>query len=144
MENEITHGRLEQIHYDIGGVWGEATIPGTGEHSLGHIIMHTLARLPEAVYDELMHGEISLIFVGCGPGQLGEAFRWYKPVPPGAKAVETNVILLSGELCRQPLEEAMFTVAHELAHHHLGGNGGVEVEKAADDLAMSWGFARPQ
>lgn len=77
------------------------------------------------------------------------------------------MIVLSNELCGQPIEDAMWTVAYELAHLHLGhvepGRNIVrpgkaktaeelylaasrqyaEAEADADRLAVSWGFKLP-
>ncbi|HJU10706.1 MAG TPA: ImmA/IrrE family metallo-endopeptidase [Candidatus Binataceae bacterium] len=70
--------------------------------------------------------------------------------------IERVVILLSGELCKLQLGEAMFTVAHELAHaflrhdiiHHFPTDSDPHTEAdakeaAADELAEKRGFPYP-
>lgn len=134
-----------------------------GVPSLRSIIVETLARLPALAYDDLMchEGRPAPWFIGCGPGQFGQALRRYiPPLPHGFQEQPRweEVILLSGELCRQPLAEAMFTVAHEIAHVVLGHTAqhalpaGLDheetmklhlaKERAADKLAGIWGFDR--
>jgi hypothetical protein len=126
--------------------------------SLKTIITETLLRLPADVYEELMRGEDrpQLQFFGCGGNQLGETIQWRHIVPPNVEPgeyVENTVILLSGELCKECIEKAMATVAHELAHAFLRhySNHGVPSksdwsahrdtkESAANRLAQKWGF----
>jgi hypothetical protein len=107
-----------------------------GKNNLETIIIHTLARLPVEVYDALNVSQI--LFVGPGPGQFGQALRlslvgWAdepksdEPIDKSVFAstipkirIERNLIVLSNELWDQPIEDAMWTVAHELAHLYLG------------------------
>jgi hypothetical protein len=161
--------RLEEIAYDI-NVLGDGSRM-EGKNNLETIIVQTLARLSVEVYDALNVSRI--LFVGPGPGQLGEALRlslvgWAnepgddddddepgKSVVAGLTTIrpvriERNLIVLSNELCGRPIEDAMWTVAHELAHLYLGH---VEpgkkldmraLEPDADRLAVSWGFELPE
>ncbi len=161
--------RLEEIAYDL-SVLGDSSRM-EGKNNLETIIIQTLARLSVEVYDALNVSRI--LFVGPGPGQLGEALRLSlvgvankpsddddddepsKSVVAGLTTIrpvriERNLIVLSNELCGQPIEDAMWTVAHELAHLYLGH---VEpgkkldvraLEPDADRLAVSWGFALPE
>src|SRR5690349_4757332 len=117
--------KLDRIADDL-HVEGDVTFTDSGScQTLESIITETLFRLTDEVYQELMHGEerAPISFFGCGAGQLGQALRWRIPVPPGLRDqddfVDRDIILLSGELCTLPLEKAMFTVAHELAHVYL-------------------------
>jgi hypothetical protein len=142
--------RFEEI-----GDWldleGDITFTEDGKPSLPSlesIIVETVARLPDDVYERLLHGEgPKLWFVGCGPGQLGQAIRRHFSFPP------EDIILLSNELCSMPMGEACWTVAHEIAHVILGHTAdhgaGIKTEHKAehdrregdaDALVISWGF----
>jgi hypothetical protein len=153
--------RFEEI-----GDWldleGDVTFTEDGKPSLPSlesIIVETVARLPEDVYERLLHGEGPYLwFVGCGPGQLGQAIRRHFFLPPGVESFEQDLILLSNELCSMPMEKACGTVAHEIAHVILGHTDkehtemGIGIddnsyranrdrsEGGADALAISWGF----
>jgi len=117
--------------------------------SLKWIIAETVARLPDDVYQQLVRFPKGphLFFVGCGPGQRGQAIRKYFTVPPGfADRFAEDLIVLSNELCNMPIEEACGTVAHEIAHVLLGHMGldpleGYERKEGdVDRLVTAWGF----
>jgi Zn-dependent peptidase ImmA (M78 family) len=64
-------------------------------------------------------------------------------------SIERNLVVLSNELCGWPIEDAMWVVAHELAHLYLGhveprgSKRDARPEEAEPDavrLAASWGF----
>jgi len=142
-------GRLEEINewLDLQGDMGI----GEGEEkpSLRSIIVETVARLPVEVYDRLVRFPKGphLLFVGCGPGQRGQAIRRSFQVPVGyADWYVEDLIVLSNEICNIPIEEACGTVAHEIAHLMLGHTGGDPLaeydrkEHDAASLTISWGF----
>jgi hypothetical protein len=147
---EIHKPTLDEIHYDVDEVHGEAEYEGT--NSLESIVVQTLSRLPVEVYERLMHGERPIHFFGLGAKQYGVSFRWHVPIPPSDKPSEMQmeIIVLSGQLCTMPLEDAMFTIAHELAHVYLGHTGihalpdrdkspqAQGSEDLADGLAARW------
>jgi hypothetical protein len=67
---------------------------------------------------------------------------------PAARERRCTVIFLSEKLMGEPKEDALWTVAREIAHSHLGHGvrgtrNGFEAESAADKLAAQWGFAEP-
>jgi hypothetical protein len=150
--------RFEEI-----GDWldleGDVTFTEDGKPSLPSlesIIVETVARLPDDVYERLLHGEgPHLWFVGCGSGQLGQAIRRhpFRSRPRDVEQVAEDIILLSNELCSMPMGEACWTVAHEIAHVILGHTAdhgaGIKPENKAehdrregdaDALVISWGF----
>jgi hypothetical protein len=134
---------LSELAYDV-VLHGDTSIAGRGERNLREIIVQTLARIPQKAYEKLIR-ERGLIFVGCGPKQLGEAFQLFFPVPDGQQEIRQDIVLLSSELCGQPLSKAMNAVAHELAHVFLGHDDdrigkGKNIEAEADRLAVRWGF----
>ncbi len=152
-KKEVSAERLEEIAYDV-AMLGDGTVMD-GKNNLQTIVIHTLARLPDEVYDAVMYP--SPLFIGPGPGQLGEALQLSLAGPPSGdkpQRIDRNVVVLSNELCDQPIEDAMWTVAHELAHIYLGhlkrggASSGVvyplEAETDADQLAVSWGFELPE
>jgi hypothetical protein len=177
--------RLEEIAYDV-NILGDGS-QMDGKNNLETIIIQTLARLSVEVYDALNVSRI--LFVGPGPGQFGQALRLSlvglanepgddddepKSVFAGTTTIrsvriERDLIVLSNELCGQPIEDAMFTVAHELAHLYLGhvehgrrntvalpgkvtpeemyetvSRAAAPAEADADRLAVSWGFELPE
>jgi hypothetical protein len=153
--------KLDLIADDV-VLYGDAIFEGDNcAFTLETLITETLLRLPDDVYEELMHGygRPPVEFFGCGPSQLGQTIRWRHMVPPRladeGDFIERVAILLSGEPCRLPLKDAMFTVPHELAHTFLKHDtihsvpGGTDwraawgaTESAADELAHSWGFSQ--
>ena len=117
------------------------------------MIAATLMRMPTDALEELAQVD----FVFFAPfGVFGAAFPVAQLRLP--KSHKGFVVFLSMDILRQPpIEEALFYVAHELAHvllrqghndptftdydsalHHTEAN-----ERAADELAQSWGFMVP-
>jgi hypothetical protein len=152
---EIHKPTLDEIYYDVDEVRDEVEYEGT--NSLKSIVVQALSRLPADVYERLMHGERPIHFFGLGAKQYGVAFRWHVPIPPSDKPSEMQmvIIVLSGQLCTMPLEDAVFTIAHELAHVYLGHTGihalpdrdksphAQASEDLADGLAARWlGYRR--
>jgi hypothetical protein len=150
---EIHKPTLDEIHYDVDEVRDEIEYEGT--NSLKSIVVQALSRLPAEVYERVMRGERPIHFFGLGAHQWGVSFRWHVPIPPSDKPSEMQmeIIVLSGQLCTMPPEDAMFIVAHELAHVYLGHTGihalppgdksPQETEERADDLAARWlGYRR--
>ncbi len=117
------------------------------------IIAATLMRMPTDALEELAQVD----FVFFAPFSVfGAAFPAAQLRLP--KSREGFVVFLSIDIFREPpIEEALFYVAHELAHVLL--RHGVDDprftdrtdaqryaeanEQAADELAISWGFALP-
>ncbi|WP_417740321.1 hypothetical protein [Rosistilla oblonga] len=66
---------------------------------------------------------------------------------PGAVGKGSRCVVLRPKLDRASEAFAKYVIAHEFAHAHLhnGGWGEVtDIEQAADALAASWGFDRPE
>lgn len=66
---------------------------------------------------------------------------------PGSKGQHSRCVVLKQRLADCPEAFGLYVIAHELAHAHLYNGGWGEItdpEDAADALAASWGFPRPQ
>lgn len=68
----------------------------------------------------------------------------------GGPFYRVRVIYIAPDLFDGPDEKLQFVIAHEIAHHRLGHETGMELpeddvdyEADADSLAREWGFARP-
>ena len=117
------------------------------------MIAATLERMPTDALEEL--AQVDFVFVAPF-GVLGAAFPVAQLRLP--KSRSGFVVFLSMDILREPaIEDALFYVAHELAHVLLrhghddptfGSRAGAQRyaegnEQAADALAISWGFAPP-
>jgi len=114
------------------------------DETFHHQIVSVLRHLPNEALAEL--SERGFKFLAPGPF-LGRATRLDKSLNRG-----DGVIFLSPELLRRSEETFRFVIAHELATVVLGHEEepcedaravDEQDEKAADDLAESWGFPRP-
>jgi len=128
----------EQVNYH-----GDAVHPLPGQHELRVVVAETICRLPEEVQDWLLY-ETSHVFIG-GYGHQGQFFElWVHPKEFRENFAVLRVIFLSEQLMNMPKEEALWTVAHEIAHSWLKHeDGSYEVELAADRLVSGWGFTEP-
>ena len=113
------------------------------DETFHHQIVSVLRQLPNEALAELCDRDFK--FLTPGPF-LGRATRLDKSLNRG-----DGVIFLSPELLRSE-ETLRFVIAHELAHVVLGHEEepcedarvvAEQGEKAANDLAESWGFPRP-
>jgi hypothetical protein len=149
MNVETEKQTLEEIYYDIDEVHGEQGYAGT--NSLRDIIAKTLALLPNEAYETVMQGDRPIHFFGLGAYQLAAATRWHQAFPPSATIgkMEHEIVILSGALCTMDPKDAIWIVAHELAHVYLNHTATHAVpegdrkimpnhEKQADDLATEW------
>jgi len=99
-----------------------------------------LSRLPDSVYDDLVHGD--------RPLYIAQSSRIGGVVTLGSRSGIT-LLTLNQELGRRSTEEIVGVIAHELAHLALGHRfvsweGKRELrlreEYEADALACQWGF----
>lgn len=106
-------------------------------------ITHVLESLPE---------EIQLDFCGDATFRItledvtpGQGWKLFMNCPSPVDRISRCVVLRS-KLEDAPADFAKYIVAHEFAHAYLrnGGWGAIDdPEQAADELAATWGFARP-
>jgi hypothetical protein len=121
--------------------------PQEGELDHDDCIIEVISRLPENVAEWVIY-ETNHIF-SCPRGSLGESHRLYIS-PAGEKHEDSELrvirlISLSETLWSQPRDEALWTIAHELAHSYNNDSSGTaDAEEAADMLAAAWGFPTPQ
>jgi hypothetical protein len=117
------------------------------------MIAATLMRMPTDALEELAQVD----FVFFAPFSVfGAAFPAAQLRMP--KSREGFVVYLAMDILRQPpVEDALFYVAHEMAHvlrrhehddpefadHDSAQRYAEANEQAADELAISWGFALP-
>lgn len=106
-------------------------------------LKEALSRLPDSVYNNLVHGE--------RPLYVAESSRIGGVVTLGFPSGLT-LLTLNEALEERPLEEIVGIIAHELAHLALGhrfvlweGKGKLRLreEYEADALACRWGFRDP-
>ena len=94
-------------------------------------------KLPRDIQDKIWNENVRFI---VAEGEEGFYFQEY--CPPRSEEEYQHFIFLSLKPDKSE-EFQQNTIAHELAHFILKhGQGGSEVEKAADDLAGEWGFGR--
>ncbi len=133
--------------YDRVTYRGDLMQSAEGERDLRKVVAEVVCRLPEDVQDWLL-SETVHVFIG-GSGQMGEFMPLCLPHLPetdGDQVPWVRVVFLSEQLMRVPKEEALWTVAHEIAHSYLvrdftrGVVAGHSIEVEADALAGRWGF----
>jgi len=105
-------------------------------------VERVLVGVPTAVLDDFVHDPA---FILCDydahPVRGAEIPVRLTPGHPGRSVV------LKRSLSRRPVPFIHWVIAHELAHAHLRNRGRTEFEdpeQAADALAASWGFPRPE
>jgi hypothetical protein len=123
---------------------GDSIHPEDGQHDLRILVAEVVARLPEDVQDWLLY-DTDHVFIG-GSGQSGEFFELRRrPSEMKEGFVNIRIIFLSEKLADMPKDEALWTIAHEVAHSRLNhGFGGYEAEVEADRLVQEWGFKEPE
>lgn len=122
---------------------GDAVQPNAGEHDIRKLCAEVVSRLPEEVREWLLH-ETSHFFI-AGHGQHGEMIELcFSPDEVREGLIWLRVIFLSEQLMKLDKDEALWTIAHEIAHSRLQHEGGSFYEEcAADRLANEWGFIEP-
>jgi hypothetical protein len=115
--------KLEEVHYDLGGVHG------LKENSkLYTRLLETLQRLPEDVYSFAVE---KILFVKSASQAI--------PVSQLKSLNMEYVVVLAANASH-------FTIAHEIAHavlkHRAFWDAEAQQEDEADKLAESWGFKR--
>jgi hypothetical protein len=134
-------------------ILAESSAPNSCDKIFRDMITATLWRMPMEALEALARAP----FVFFAPANVfGAAFPVAQLRLP--KSREGFVVFLSMDILREPpIEDALFYVAHELAHVLLrhgvedptfGSRAGAQRyaeanEQAADELARSWGFAVP-
>ena len=114
--------------------------PWLGVGFLRHV-RRVFARLPLSVLQELVQKEVGFF--------APDHSYWGMVRQLDPTALEGKLIVyLSPELLSYPRDKIEPVIAHELAHVVLGHKEEpktkpMEDEDAANDLAKSWGFARP-
>jgi hypothetical protein len=122
---------------------GDAVHPGEGEHDLRILSAKVVCRLPDDVREWLLD-DTTHIFIG-GHGQLGEFIDLYFPPREYQDGlIKFRIIFISEQVMRLPEDEALWIVAHEIAHSRLNHDSGNRAaEDEADGLAKEWGFTAP-
>jgi hypothetical protein len=106
-------------------------------------ILKVLEQLPREVqHDFLEDHRFAVTLDNFVPG-----VGWSLLMPtPGLPGRGSRCVVLRPKLAHAPELFAMYVIAHEFAHAFLrnGGWGEItDIEEAADALAASWGFVRP-
>jgi Zn-dependent protease with chaperone function len=123
---------------------GDACQADTNQNDLKECVAEVVSRIPDDVQDWLLY-ETEHAFIG-GSGQLGEYFElFYRPHEQEHGLTKARIIFLSEQLMKMSREQALFTIAHEIAHSRLNHNKGSssQAERDADTLAAVWGFLPP-
>jgi hypothetical protein len=103
-----------------------------------------LRALPEPVQRDFMEDETFCITLEDYTPETG--WKLFMACPTSTGMV-TRCVVLRCKLNEMPVGFTDYVIAHEFAHAFLrnGGWGEItDIEMAADALAASWGFARPQ
>ena len=133
--------------YEALNYHGDVARPKEGQHDLRALAAEVVHRLPDEVRDWLLD-DTNHVFIG-GSGQWGEFFDvWVHPTEFKEGFACLRVVFLSEQLMAMPKGDALFVIAHEIAHSWLGhgldgARGGDEAEAAADAQAVTWGFPKP-
>lgn len=78
--------------------------------------------------------------------ETGKGWSLFMPTP-GPPGQESRCVVLRAKLENASEQFAKYIIAHEFAHAFLNNGGWGEItdpEDAADALAASWGFDRPE
>ncbi len=106
-------------------------------------VFTVLSRLPEVVQrDFLDDPRFRIALENFVPGE-GWSLWMASPGPVGSGS---RCVVLRPKLADCSEAFALYVIAHEFAHAHLhnGGWGEItDIEEAADALAASWGYQRP-
>ncbi len=93
-------------------------------------IEKVLARLPGEICQSVLD-DLSFTMVS-----FEDAVGTFYPLPSEVKAL----IVLSGEVLKEPEFQIIHTIAHELAHKVIGKGESGLYEKEAEELLVKWGF----
>jgi hypothetical protein len=114
-----------------------------GHEAIRQRTLHVLKRLPVTVQRDFVDdSRFRIAMENFVPGR-GWTLWMAAPGPIGAGS---RCVVLRPRLATSSEAFAYYVIAHEFAHAHLwnGGWGEItDVEEAADALAASWGFRRP-
>ena len=106
-------------------------------------VIQVLGALPEPVQiDFIEDASFRITLEDFTPGK---GWKLFMACPTGGGMVSRCVVLRC-KLDQAPEQFADYVIAHEFAHAYLrnGGWGDItDIEEAADALAASWGFSRP-
>lgn len=129
--------------YELVNYHSDAVHPQHGQHELRLLVAETLCRLPEEAQDWLLY-DLSHVFIG-GYGHQGQFFEfWVHPKEFKEGFAVLRVIFLSEQLMNMRKDEALWTIAHEIAHSWLKHeDGSYDAELAADGLVEVWSFTKP-
>lgn len=111
----------------------------TGE--LADRVAGVLSTLPGSVLADLVDDPAFQLGVDKVDPDEGHTVWLASPAGGASRSV-----VLKARLGRCPMSEASYVIAHELAHAYLRNEGWGNIddpEDAADALAASWGFPRP-
>lgn len=130
---------LEQLRY-----YGDSVVVPGHSHNLRALVAEAVSRLPKGVQDWLLD-ETTHLFLG-GSGQDGEYMNIFvPPIEMKEGFANLRVIFLSERLMDFPKDDALWTIAHEIAHSRLDHKyGGYETELEVDRLVGEWGFVEPK
>ncbi len=107
-------------------------------------ILHVLEHLPGDVQEDFLND--SRFRVTVDNYQPGVGWSFLMPAP-GLDGNGSRCVILRLKLNDTSEPFAWYVIAHEFAHAYLrnGGWGEItDIEEAADALASSWGFPRPE
>lgn len=103
---------------------------------------YVFTKLPVEIRDDLLSDTNFRISIdNCEPGKGRTVL-----MPELNSAGSSRCVVLKPRLASCNVLFAFYIIAHELAHAYLRNGGWGEItdrEKAADALAASWGFTRP-
>ncbi len=107
-------------------------------------VIYVLERLPAEVQQDFLNDHRFQVTIDNYKPGVGWSFLM---PPPGHTGDTSRCVVLRLKLADAPEPFAWYVIAHEFAHAYLrnGGWGEItDIEEAADAMAASWGFERPQ
>lgn len=107
-------------------------------------IVAVLRSLPNSVLQDLLHDDRFRMAVYDVNDPANSNLHM---APPGVGDNGSRMIAWKSSLSRAPLDFANYVIAHELAHAYLRNRGRTpeeDPEDAADALAKSWGYDKPE
>ena len=114
------------------------------EHApLDDRVLHVLESLPLDVQQDFLGDDRFRVALDNYEQGKGWSLFMQLPSPDGDAS---QCVVLKPKLAQCDESFAWYVIAHEFAHAYLRNGGWGEItdrEKAADALAESWGFARP-
>ena len=121
----------------------------TGKIDRRKTVAEVVSKLPEEVQDFVLD-KVRWFTISAQNYAIAFPFSILVPRVLDDGRINFRIIMLSPCIQDAPLEHAVFTIAHEIAHSWLehGPTGTREdfdaLEMQADALAADWGFPRPQ